>query len=115
MIKSNLGGKDFFQFILLLLPCDKQSIAEECQSRSQGRNLEAGTEAGAMAEHCFLAYSPWLARPAFLNSPGPPTVIWVLLGPPVSTLSQSDVPKTSLYTLPMAVIPQLRFPLPRRP
>ena len=30
---------------------------------SQGRNLEAETEAEAMEECCLLAYSPWLVQP----------------------------------------------------
>ena len=33
---------------------------------SQGRNPEAGADAEAMEECCLLAFSSWLAQPAFL-------------------------------------------------
>ena len=36
------------------------------QELTQGRNLEAGTDAEAMEGCCLLACSPWLAQPAFL-------------------------------------------------
>jgi hypothetical protein len=34
--------------------------------KSQGRNLEAASEAEAMEGHCLLACSPWPAQPAFI-------------------------------------------------
>jgi hypothetical protein len=36
------------------------SRSQSTPERSQGRNLEAGTEAEAMEELCLLACSPWL-------------------------------------------------------
>lgn len=52
---------------------------------SRGRDLFIATETGGMEEHCFLACSPWLARP-FLYNTGEPlrpgvelsTVGWIL-------------------------------------
>lgn len=38
-----------------------------------GQNLEAGTEAKTIEEHCLLACSPWLSHPALLCHPGPST------------------------------------------
>lgn len=37
--------------------------------RSQNRDLETGTKAETTEKNCLLAYSPWLARPAFLYNP----------------------------------------------
>lgn len=50
---------------------------------SQGRNSSrAGTwgqeQAKATEEHCSLACPTWLARPAFLYTPGPSTQVWHL-------------------------------------
>ena len=42
----------------------------------QGRNLEAGTEAEAMEEHCLLVCSPWLTPSAFLYNPGLSVQSW---------------------------------------
>lgn len=56
------------------------------RARTQGRNLEAETEAEAMEILCFLAWSPQLALPAFFIGSratnlrvAPPTVAWALL------------------------------------
>jgi hypothetical protein len=47
---------------------------------NQGRNLEAGTNAEAIKEYCLLAWSPWLAQPAFVYHPGPPYPGWHDMG-----------------------------------
>jgi hypothetical protein len=49
-----------------------QSIAEGSQENNSGRNLEAGSEAEAMEECCFLAGFPWLGQLAFLDNLGSP-------------------------------------------
>jgi hypothetical protein len=36
------------------------------QELKQGKNLEAGADAGAMEGCCLLTCSPWLAQPPFL-------------------------------------------------
>jgi hypothetical protein len=45
---------------------------------SQRRNLEAGVAAEAMKGYCLVAYSSWLAQPAFLYNSGPLTLGWTL-------------------------------------
>ena len=62
VVAGNWGGKD-----TLVHTSMARFIMEGSQDRnSQSRNLEAGADAEAMEGHCLLAYSPWLARPAFL-------------------------------------------------
>ena len=41
----------------------------EARARTQGRNLEAGTDAETMERHCLVAGSPSLAQAGFLHSP----------------------------------------------
>jgi hypothetical protein len=38
----------------------------------QGRTLEAGADVEAMMKCYFLAFSSWLAQPAFVSNPGSP-------------------------------------------
>jgi hypothetical protein len=49
-----------------------QSTMEE----SRGRNLEAGTEAETIEEHCLLACFSWLAQPALFHNSVPPAQRW---------------------------------------
>jgi len=48
-----LGRKGLFGMFLCLSPSLKKNMAG-----TLGRNLEAGTEAEAMEEHCLLIFSP---------------------------------------------------------
>jgi hypothetical protein len=59
---------------------------------SQGRNLEAVTEAEAMEESYLLACSSWPARPAFLNNPKTSATNTTLIGqgPPTSITNQEN-------------------------
>lgn len=59
MIKGNLKKR----FILLAFLYYSPSL-KKVRERTQGRNLEAGTEAEAIEEHCLLACS-CLAQPIF--------------------------------------------------
>ena len=63
-------GKDFFYLTAYSLPWRKIKV------ESQGRNLEAGTEAESVEECCSLDCSPWLAQPAFIYNPGPSAQGW---------------------------------------
>jgi hypothetical protein len=49
MIKSESGRKAFIPLIICSLS------AKEVRARTQGRNLEAGTNADTMEERCLLA------------------------------------------------------------
>jgi hypothetical protein len=55
--QSNLGRKGF---ISLTVPSSKA-----VRTVTQGRNQEAGADAEAMEGCCLLAFSAWLAQPAF--------------------------------------------------
>jgi hypothetical protein len=46
-------------------------ITEKIRAGTQGRNLEARSEAEAMMECCLLACFPWLLQSAFLYNLGP--------------------------------------------
>jgi hypothetical protein len=64
MTKSNLGRKRFIWLKLQYLNC---SSLKGIRTGTQGRNLEVG--AGAKTVEgliSLLAYSSWLAQPAFL-------------------------------------------------
>jgi hypothetical protein len=43
------------------------------QELKPGWNLKAEVDAEAMEEGCLLACSLWLAQPASVQNPGPPT------------------------------------------
>lgn len=64
---------------------------------SEGRNLEAGTEAGVVEECCFLACSLWLTRvlsyitQGFLSHSG--------LGPSHQSIHKKNNPHTSLKAM----------------
>jgi hypothetical protein len=74
MTKSKLRKKGL---IPLALPDNKQSIAEGNWNRgTQGRNLDAGTEAEAMEGWMLLTGSLWLAQPNFLYNLGLPAHWW---------------------------------------
>lgn len=45
-------------------------------AETQGKNLEAETEAEIMEEHFLLSFSPWPAQFAFLYIPGSPAQGW---------------------------------------
>lgn len=59
--KRNLRKTSFTWFIL----------TENSQGKTSTWERGAGTKVKAMEERCLLAYSPHLARPAFLFNPGP--------------------------------------------
>ena len=61
MTKSSLGGAGLF------LSTVYSPSSGEIRSGTQGRNLEAGTQAESVEELCSLACSSQLAQPAFLH------------------------------------------------
>ena len=61
--KAKWGGKGLFNLYFLIATHYQKKSGQELK---QGRNLEAGTDAEAVEECCFLAWSPWLAQPVFL-------------------------------------------------
>jgi hypothetical protein len=62
---SSLGFCGLGRKVLIWLPGSIEPMPEG----SQGRNLEAATEADAMEECCLLAFSPWLPQLPFFYSP----------------------------------------------
>jgi hypothetical protein len=63
--KAYWGGKDLFGLHFQIHHWRKSG-----QELKQGWNLKA---VEAMEECCLLACFPWLAQPAFLQNPEPPT------------------------------------------
>lgn len=57
-----------------------------------GQDHKAGTEAEALEEHCFVAFSSWAAQLDFLHNPGSPAQGWHCpqwtAPPPRSTINQ---------------------------
>ena len=74
MTKSNLEGTGSVWFTLLR----HGPLLEEFRAGTQTacRNLEAEADAEAMEGCCLQSCSLWLAQPAFLENPGPPTQGW---------------------------------------
>jgi hypothetical protein len=83
MIKGNLGKKEF-KFTLQF-------------KNLSPREVRAGADVEAMEECCLLAYSSWLAQPAFLLHPGPSAQAgWHCPsepGPPTSITNQENAPQ----------------------
>jgi hypothetical protein len=67
MTKATWGGKGLFGLHFHSIIKSKSG-----QEFKQGRNLQAGADAEATEQCYLLAYSLWLAQPAFLQNPGPP-------------------------------------------
>ena len=61
------------EFGSLTFPQYSPSLSE-VKAGTQGRNLEAETEAETTEEHCLVACFFWLAHPAFLYNSGPPAL-----------------------------------------
>ena len=83
------------------------------QELKQGRNLKAGTEAGAMEECCLLACSSYLAQLAYttqeqLPRSGP---THCGLGLHTSFINQPKAPQTCPQAKLKEAIPQVRLPL----
>jgi hypothetical protein len=82
----------------LTLP-HRSASSKENRARTQGKNLEAGTEADR--ESCVQAcFSSWLAQLAFLYSSGPcllrcDTTHGGLNVPSSSTINQEDTPRVA--------------------
>ena len=79
--QSNVGREGFISLILPYIIAHHQK--QWGQELKHGRYLEAGADAEAIEGCCFLACSPWLAQPAFLENPetpapgmAPPTMGW---------------------------------------
>ena len=62
MTKQQAGEEKVY--LTLITVCHQRKLGQELK---QDRNLEAGTDAEAVEEGCLLAFSPWLAQPAFLS------------------------------------------------
>lgn len=68
--ENNLGKKGLFQFIVYSLS------GREVMTGTQGRNVEAGSEAEDLGECCWLVCSPWLVHPVLLYIQGPLSQGW---------------------------------------
>ena len=67
MTKASWGGKGLFSLCFHVTVHHQRKSGQELK---QGRNLEAGADTEAKKRYCLLAWSPWLAQPAFLETPG---------------------------------------------
>ena len=75
----------------------------------EGRNLEAGTEAEIIAEHCLLDYILWFTQPAFLYNPEHLPRNGTAhsgLCPPTSIINQENILQACLQANLMEAIPQ---------
>lgn len=75
-------------------------LLRDIQRETQGRNSEAGIDAEARKECCFLVHSPWLAQFAFFIHPRNIypgySSIHSGLGPSISIINRENSPQTCL-------------------
>lgn len=106
MTKRNVGEEGIY-FSLCV-------SSREFRARTQGRNLEAGTETEAMEKCYLLASFPWLIYLAFLwhtGSQARGSTIQSDLVFPISVINQENAPQACPGVNLVGTFSQLRFPL----
>lgn len=88
----------------------------EVWAETQGRILDAGTEAGPWRKAAYWFVLHEFIQLAFLQTPGPPSQGWYhpqWAGPPKSIINLKRVPQTCLQANLVEIFSQLRLLLPR--